>query len=238
MSDNWPTAPLIRVVHGREYDEPVRDGLAARTGDDEYLLATGPRAGNSILRKVPSDDIDEWEEVAVVPTAALKRLRDERGRETSLYNLRVAIDDVLKSLPADEPSALDRAADLARDLNGPRIAPEDTTSRRLAILLEAISFAHASPSKETELTEIARTCADWLCVMNPGRVGLEDIETSAREIDIIPDDAEKRYLSLTYRFAQVATLIGEGGHGGQEITDLGAYALAWAAQIIEEDSDD
>ena len=42
-------------------------------------------------------------------------------------------------------------------------------------------------------------------------------------------------MSLTYRFAQAATLIGEGDHGGQEIMELGAYALAWAAQIIEEE---
>ena len=86
-----------------------------------------------------------------------------------------------------------------------------------------------------ELTEIARTCADWLYIMNPNHVGLDDIETSAREIDRIPDDEEKRYMSLTYRFAQAATLIGEGGRGGQEIMELGAYALAWAAQIIEEE---
>ena len=43
---NWPDKPLIRVVRGREYDEPVRDVLATRSRDDEYLLATGPRAGN------------------------------------------------------------------------------------------------------------------------------------------------------------------------------------------------
>ena len=150
-------------------------------------------------------------------------------------SLVAAVQDVTSHLPADKPNALDRAAALARKLKGPRVTPDDTTTRRLAILLEAISFTHASPSKVDELTEIARTCADWLYIMNPNHVGLDDIKTSAKEIDRIPDDEENRYMSLTYRFAQAATLIGEGDHGGQEIMELGAYALAWAAQIIEEE---
>ena len=239
---NWPNKPLIRIISGTEYEEPIDGSLAVREDPGgEYLLVSGPRAKNTVDPVCTrTDSIDEWEEVTAVPTAALEDFK-EAWKGFGMYDAdgsqRVtdAITSILACLPADKPSALDRAAALARELKGPRVTPDDTTSRRLAILLEAISFTHASPSKVNELTEIARTCADWLYIMNPNHVGLDDIETSAKEIDRIPDDEEKRYMSLTYRFAQAATLIGEGDHGGQEIMELGAYALAWAAQIIEEE---
>lgn len=229
MTD-WPTAPLIRIDKGSIHGSPIDGKFAVRTphggyGIDTHFLPQGYFGAR----------IDEWEDMTPVPTAALKHLRDVfLGVELPLTQF-AAIQQVVSHLPADKSSPLDRAADLARKLKGPRVTPDDTTSRRLAILLEAISFTHASPSKVNELTEIARTCADWLYIMNPNHVGLDDIETSAEEIDRIPDDEENRYMSLTYRFAQAATLIGEGDHGGQEIMELGAYALAWAAQIIEEE---
>lgn len=227
----WPDKPLIRIIKGYDSGKLREDIIAFKCkGGNSY------RGDNChIVRGYPRDSIDEWEEVTAVPTAALKRLQDAFRGIYVIESLEPPLLEVLSYLSADKPSPLDRAADLARRLKGPRVTPDDTTSRRLAILLEAISFTHASPCKEVELTEIARTCADWLYIMNPNHVGLDDIKTSAREIDRIPDDEEKRYMSLTYRFAQAATLIGEGGHGGQEIMELGAYALAWAAQIIEEE---
>lgn len=117
---NWPDKPLIRVVRGREYDEPVRDVLATRSRDDEYLLATGPRAGNSLSREASSDDIDDWEEVTAVPTAALRDLleawRGTGGENLKwLRNVEDAMDPVLSCLPADKPSALDRAANSKED---------------------------------------------------------------------------------------------------------------------------
>ena len=228
---NWPDKSLIRIIKGYDSGKLREDIIAFKCkGGNSY------RGDNChIVRGYPRDSIDEWEEVTAVPTAALKRLQDAFRGIYVIESLEPPLLEVLSHLPADKPNALDRAAALARKLKGPRVTPDDTTSRRLAILLEVISFTHASPSKVDELTEIARTCADWLYIINPNRVGLDDIETSAKEIDRIPDDEEKRYMSLTYRFAQAATLIGEGDHGGQEIMELGAYALAWAAQIIEEE---
>lgn len=228
---NWPDKSLIRIIKGYDSGKLREDIIAFKCkGGNSY------RGDNChIVRGYPRDSIDEWEEVTAVPTAALKRLQDAFRGIYVIESLEPPLLEVLSHLPADKPNALDRAAALARKLKGPRVTPDDTTSRRLAILLEAISFTHASPSKVDELTEIARTCADWLYIMNPNHVGLDDIETSAKEIDRIPDDEENRYMSLTYRFAQAATLIGEGDHGGQEIMELGAYALAWAAQIIEEE---
>lgn len=116
---NWPDKSLIRIIMGRERGLEVRDAIAVATDIDrlegDYYMLSGPRAGRTIIRACTADFIDEWEEVTAVPTAALKRLRDERGRETSLHNLRTAIDDVLESLPADKPSALDRAVQQIAD---------------------------------------------------------------------------------------------------------------------------
>lgn len=227
---NWPTAPLIRIngahtVNGAE----IENSIALRDRDGDYRIA------ERWLLHDKGDRIAAWEEVTPVPTAALKRLQNAFRGVDVIHSLEPPLLEVLSHLPADNPSPLDRALALACDLNGPRITPKDTTARRLAILLECISFAHASPNKETELTEIARTCADWLDIINPSRIGLNDIAVSAQEVENIPADGERRYLSLTYRFAQAATLIGEGGNGSSDIKDLGAYALAWAAQIIKEE---
>jgi hypothetical protein len=230
---NWPTTPLIKVVRGREYDEPVRDALAARTGDDEYLLATGPRAGHSILRKAPSDDIGEWEEVTAVPTAALKRLRDERGRETSLHNLRAAIDDVLECLPAGEPSALDRAVTRVKDIKGaPMVDADSTQEERLSILLDALASVQSATRKTAPLTMVTRICADWANLENPHSDALAEIRSRAEGNPVRAD-----LIVLSSFIGDIATSLDDGMSDGPrgDLIEMGWYALAWAAQTIEEE---
>lgn len=229
----WPDKPLIRVVRGREYDEPVRDVLATRSRDDEYLLATGPRAGNSILRKASSDDIDEWEEVTVVPTAALKRLRDERGRETSLHNLRAAIDDVLESLPADKPSALDRAVTRVKDIAGGRMIDADTLpAERLSLLLDALASVQSAARKTAPLTMVARICADWANMEEPHCDALREIAGRAKS-----DPTRINFVGLAGFVGDIAASLDDGTNGGprNDLLEMGHYALAWAAQAIEEE---
>ena len=227
---NWPDKELIRIIRRQSSGEAITVRIAMRTHRGNY--ATGHRL---CLNDFNGDSIDECEEVVAVPIHKLKHLRDTFIGVELPWRQHAALQEVFTHLPADKNKFLNQAANLARGLEGPRIEPEDTTPRRIAILLEVIAFIHASPTKEDELTELARTCADWLYLMDPTRVGLDDMETSARTTNSIPDDDdEKRYMALTCLFARAATLLGDGGHGRQELLDLGAYALAWAARVLEE----
>lgn len=235
MSNNWPTAPLIKVVRGREYDEPVRGDLAARTGDDEYLLATGPRAGSSISRKAPSDDIDKWEEVTAVPTAALEEFKaawkgfgmydpDDSQRVTD------AITTILSYLPANKPSALDRAVTRVKDAGGRMIDTETTQEERLSLLLDALASVQSAARKAAPLAMVARICVDWADLENPRRDSLE----AARERTKVLSNPGS-FIVLSALVGDVTTALCDDFSPRHDLIDAGAYALAWAAQTIEEE---
>ena len=235
MSNNWPTAPLIRVVRGREYDEPVRDALAARSKDDEYLLATGPRAGNSILHKAPSDDIDEWEEVTAVPTAALEEFKaawkgfgmydpDDSQRVTD------AITTILSYLPANKPSALDRAVTRVKDADGRMIDTETTQEERLSLLLDALASVQSATRKTDPLAMVARICADWANLENQCR---DSPETARERTKVLSNPGS--FIVLSALVGDVTTALCDNFSPRHDLIDAGAYALAWAAQTIEEE---
>lgn len=234
---NWPTAPLIKVVRGREYDEPVHDGLAARTGDDKYLLATGPRAGHSILRKVSSDDIDEWEEVTAVPTAALEEFK-AAWKGSGMYDpddyqrVTDAITTILSYLPANKPSALDRAVTRVKDADGRMIDAKSTQEERLSLLLDALASVQSATRKTAPLTMVARICADWANVEEPYCDALREIAGRAES-----DPTRISFVDLACVVGDIAASLDDGTNGGprNDLLEMGHYALAWAAQIIEEE---
>ncbi len=227
MSNNWPTAPLIRVIRGRDLGELKENMIAARIDDTGNYI--GARCVFS--REVDRDSIDEWEEVTAVPTAALKRLRDERGRETSLHNLRTAIDDVLESLPADKPGALDRAVTRVKDIEGVRMIDAETTQEeRLSLLLDALASVQSAARKTAPLTMVARICADWANLENPRRDSLE----AARERTKVPSNPGS-FIVLSALVGDVTTALCDNFSPRHDLIDVAAYALAWAAQTIEEE---
>lgn len=226
MTD-WPTAPLIKVVRGRDLGELKENMIAARIDDTGNYI--GARC--VFAREVDRDSIDEWEDVTAVPTAALKRLRDERGRETSLHNLRAAIDDVLESLPADKPSALDRAVTRVKDIAGaPMVDAETLPAERLSLLLDALATVQSAARKTAPLTMVARICADWANLENPRRDSLE----AARERTKVLSDPGS-FIVLSALVGDVTTALCDNFSPRHDLIDVAAYALAWAAQTIEEE---
>lgn len=233
-----PTAPLIKVVRGKEYDEPVRDALAARSKDDEYLLATGPRAGNSILRKAPSDDIDDWEEVTAVPTAALEEFKaawkgfgmydpDDSQRVTD------AITSILACLPANKPSALDQAVTRVKDAwDAPMVNATSLPADRLSLLLDALATVQSAARKTAPLTMVARICADWANLENPHSDGLAEIRSRAEGNPVRAD-----FIVLSSFIGDIAASLDDRTSSGPrgDLIEMGWYALAWAAQTIEEE---
>lgn len=226
MTD-WPTAPLIKVVRGRDLGELKENMIAARIDDTGNYI--GARC--VFAREVDRDSIDEWEDVTAVPTAALKRLRDERGRETSLHNLRAAIDDVLESLPAGKPSALDRAVTRVKDIAGaPMVDAETLPAERLSLLLDALATVQSAARKTAPLTMVARICADWANLENPRRDSLE----AARERTKVLSDPGS-FIVLSALVGDVTTALCDNFSPRHDLIDVAAYALAWAAQTIEEE---
>lgn len=229
---NWPTAPMIRVVRGREYDEPVRDALAARTGDDEYLLATGPRAGNSILRKAPSDDIDDWEEVTAVPTAALKRLQDAFRGVDMVSSLVAAVQDVTSHLPADKPSSLDQAVTDTKNIGARGILEDFTLNDRISLLLAAVRDTHTGEDLRYRLAWVVRLAYTWADLEAPDKDALEDIRNrAATEVGRCGGDLA----TLARQAGDVAGSTSEGRSPRSALIALGSRALARAAEIIEEE---
>nr|DAV95989.1 MAG TPA: hypothetical protein [Caudoviricetes sp.] len=237
---NWPNKPLIRVVRGREYDETVRDALAARTGGGNYLLATGPRAGNSILRKAPSDDIDEWEEVTAVPTAALEELKaawkgfgmydpDDSQRVTD------AITTILSYLPANKPSALDRAVTDAKNIGARGILEDFTLNDRISLLLAAVRDTHTGEDLRYRLAWVARLAYTWADLEDPSQDALEEISEHAARILTEGRVNQIDVANLTCWVGDIAAAASGEKSPRPSLIVLGARALAWAAEIIEEE---
>lgn len=234
---NWPTAPLIKVVRGREYDEPVHDGLAAQTGDDEYLLVTGPRAGSSILRKAPSDDIGEWEEATAVPTAALEDFKaawkgfgmydpDDSQRVTD------AITTILSYLPADKPGALDQAVKDAKNIGARGILEDFTLNDRISLLLAAVRETHTGEDLRYRLAWVVRLAYTWADLEDPSKDALQSIcNRAGTEVGRCAGDL----VTLARQAGDVAACASEKRSPRPALIAIGARALAWAAEIIEEE---
>ena len=120
MTTNWPTAPLIRILDGEVNEAGVADDLAYRASDKAYVLITGEHAEETIVRDTYGDLIVDWEEVAAVPTAHLKALK-EAWKGFGMYDpddsqrVTDAITTILSHLPADKPSALAWAAQIIEE---------------------------------------------------------------------------------------------------------------------------
>lgn len=237
MRNNWPTAPLIKVVRGKEYDEPVRDALAARSKDDEYLLATGPRAGNSILRKAPSDDIDDWEEVTAVPTAALEEFK-EAWEGFGMYDAdgsqRVtdAITSILACLPANKPSALDQAVTDTKNIGARGILEDFPLNDRIALLLSAVNEVHTGEDRRYRLAWVVRLAYTWADLEAPDKDALQIIRNHAATG--VGGRSESLAI-LARQVGGVAAAVSDGRSPRAVLLALGARALAWAAEIIEEE---
>ena len=236
MTD-WPTAPLIRIIRGTEYEEPIDGSLAVREDPGgKYLLVSGPRAKNTVDPVCTrTDSIDEWEEVTAVPTAALKRLQEAFRGVDVIKSLESPLLEVLSYLPADKPSALARAVTRVKDIEGaPMVDADSTQEERLSLLLDALASVQSATRKAAPLAMVARICVDWADLENPRRDSLE----AARERTKVLSDPGS-FIVLSALVGDVTTALCYNVSPRHDLIGVAAYALAWAAQIIkEEDSDD
>ena len=231
---NWPNKPLIRIIRGTEYEEPIDGSLAVQEDPwGEYLLVSGPRAKNTVDPVCTrTDSIDEWEEVTAVPTAALKRLQDAFRGVDVIESLEPPLLEVLSYLPADKHSALDRAVTRVKDADGRMISRGDSNENRLSLLLDALASIAVATNKAAPLTTVVRICADWANVEEPYCDALREIAGRAES-----DPTQIDFVGLAGFVGYIAASLDDGTNGGprNDLLEMGHYALAWAAQIIEEE---
>ena len=232
MSNNWPTAPLIRVIRGRDLGELKENMIAARVDDSGNYI--GARC--VFTREADRDSIDEWEEVTAVPTAALEELKkawhgDGEYTPKGLRTLGDAVTPILACLPDDKPSALDRAVTRVKDIEGVRmIDAKSTQEERLSLLLDALASVQSAARKTAPLTMVARICADWANLENQRR---DSLETARERTKVLSDPGS--FIVLSALVGDVTTALCDNFSPRHDLIDVAAYALAWAAQTIEEE---
>lgn len=231
---NWPTAPLIRIIDGHQARSwEVAGVLAFRNLDGDYYIP-----GRGRLSAGGGDRIDEWEEATAVPTAALRDLLEAwqgTGGENLkwLRNVEDAMDPVLSCLPADKPGPLDQAVTRVKDIEGGRMIDADLTQEeRLALLIDALASVQGATHKTTPLIMVTRICADWVNLENPHSDGLTEIKSRAEGNPVRAD-----FIVLSSFIGDISKSLDDGTSDGPrgDLIEMGWYALAWAAQTIEEE---
>ena len=223
---NWPTVPLIRIIKGYDSGRLKEDIIAFRYGGGSNYR--GPDC--CIIKDNIRDRIDAWEEVTAVPTAALKRLQDEFRGVDVIKSLEPPLLEVLSYLPADKPTALDRAVTRVKDAGGPMISGGDSSENRLSLLFDALASIAVATNKAAPLAMVARICVDWANLENPRRDSLE----AARERTKVLSDPGS-FIVLSTLVGDVTTALCDNFSPRHDLIDVATYALEWAAHIIEEE---
>lgn len=223
---NWPTAPLIRIIRGEISGKPIANKIAAKTERGNFAVAN-----RLCVNNYDGDSIDEWEEVTAVPTAALKRLQDAFRGIYVIESLEPPLLEVLSYLPADKPSPLDQAVTRVKDIaGGPMVVAEALPEDHLSLLLDALASVQSATRKTTPLTMVARICVDWADLENPRR---DSLEAARARTEALSDSGS--FIVLSALVGDVTTALCENFSPRHDLIDAGAYALAWAVQIIEEE---
>lgn len=222
---NWPDKPLIRIIRGEINGKPIANKIATRTEGGNFAIANLLCVNNH-----DGDSISEWEEVTAVPTAALKRLQDEFRGVDVIKSLEPPLLEVLSHLPADKPTALDRAVTRVKDAGGPMISGGDSSENRLSLLFDALASIAVATNKAAPLAMVARICVDWANLENPRRDSLE----AARERTKVLSDPGS-FIVLSTLVGDVTTALCDNFSPRHDLIDVATYALEWAAHIIEEE---
>lgn len=226
MTD-WPDKPLIRIIRGTISWKPIANEIARKTEKGNFAIAN-----RLCVTGIDGDSIDAWEEVTAVPTAALKHLRDVfLGVELPLTQF-AAIQQVVSHLPADKPSPLDRAVTDAKNTGARGIQEEFSLNDRIALLLAAVNRVHVGEDRRYRLAWLVRLAYTWADLEDPSKDALQSIcNRAGTEVGRCGGDL----VTLARQAGDVAVRASEKRSLRPALIAIGARALAWAAEIIEEE---
>lgn len=227
---NWPDKTLIRIIRGEINGKPIANKIATRTEGGNFAIANLLCVNNH-----DGDSISEWEEVTAVPTAALKRLRDAFRGIDVIKSLEPALLEVLSYLPATTAGAISRAVTDAQNIGARGILEDFSTDDRIHLLLDAIGDVHAGDDRRYRLAWVVRLAYTWADLTAPDQDALEDIRSCAADLLGAGDLEGPSIVPMARVMGMIAGRIGHGVVLREVLIELGTYALAWAAQIIEEE---
>lgn len=230
---SWPDKPLIRIKRGLKIQEEIRDELAIRNTNGNYVTQK-----HALYSAGAYNEIGEWEEITAVPTAALKRLQDAFRGIDVIESLEPPLLEVLSYLPADKPSPLDQAITRVKDADGRFLRRSHTPPECLAILLDEIASVLDKRTRKDSLYFVTRLCVEWANDVQPAVDALKRAKQMAEgeEQAWHPESDEERYRGMAICAGQVSAGMGDTDTGLREALCLTAgRALAWSAKIIEEE---
>lgn len=234
---NWPDKPLIRINRGKVDGDEIVNELAANRGDNEYVLFSTKHWHWMAAANCDMDSIDEWEEVTAVPTAALEDFKaawkgfgmydpDDSQRVTD------AITSILACLPANKPSALDQAVTDTKNIGARGILEDFPLNDRIALLLSAVNEVNTGEDRRYRLAWVVRLAYTWADLEAPDKDALQIIRNHAATG--VGGRSESLAI-LARQVGGVAAAVSDGRSPRAVLLALGARALAWAAEIIEEE---
>ena len=251
----WPKSQLIKIIRARRnYYGPIDSGYAFRCPNGAYLLLTDD-ADEGYLIQRRGDCIYEWEDVAAVPTASLKRLQDVfQGASRSSAGLSerqlAAVLEVTSNLPADKHSPLARAASQVGDMLRTRLlAPDAPPEKYLALVLGALATLQgADPASQPQvLATIVQSCVEWLAEVTPPDKPLCDPAEIVREVRARAesDPAVGEFPAMAALAGDAATWVDEARNTEEgrrrlalglvePVLTLAHYALALLAECLED----
>lgn len=229
----WPDKPLIRVIRGRDADVP-KDGVIAIRSNNTGTYR-GP--GCSFAQECPMDSIDEWEEVTAAPTVALEDFK-AAWKGVGMYDadgsqcVTGAVAAILACLPVDKPSALDRAVVEVKGVKGAVLHLSDfDQEERLALLLGCLATLQAADHKTPVLAMVARTCVEWVNLLNPGDDAFSEVKAC---VESDPDWGG--FVVMSSLAGDVAAALGDSMNNSLKncLLVIAHHALAWMTGLIEE----
>lgn len=231
MSSNWPDRPIIRIIKGYDSGRLRENVLAFRyEGGSSYR---GPSC--LLIQDTSGDKIESWEEVTAIPTAALKRLQYAfQGVDVS-KDLESPLLEVLSHLPADKPSALDQVVTDVESIGARGILETFSTDDRIALLLNAVDNVHTGTYPRYRLAWVVRIAYTWADLADPDLDALADIRSCAASLLETGPLEDPSIIPIARSAGLVAERIAHKGLLREALVDLGAYALAWAAEIIAQE---
>lgn len=226
---NWPTAPLIRIARGSADGYELKDVVAIKGNAVNAYRGYGLH----LVEGWDGDEIEEWEEVEAVPTAALKRLRDVcLGVELPSAQF-AAIQQVTSCLPAGKPSGLDQAVVKVKDLGEtPLILKGFPQEYDLALLLESLAALQVAVRKGQTLAKIVLVCTTWVDFLSLSDDSLDHVRKLAES-----DSDRAEFTDMVRIAGDIASNIADGAIGQQKrsLLAVAQCALAWLAELIEKE---
>lgn len=239
MSKNWPAAQIINILEGTYRGESVQNILAVRSlNGDGYVEAGG---GYDFDPSRPKDTILRWEDVAIVPVDRLKNLRRAwygPGGENVHWPRTVegAMHAVLKAVPAGV-TPVTEAARKAFQYPAPGVRAGDSLRAKVIELFRAVDAVNTDENKVHALIKMVRLVSDWADLEDPEDNALGDIRDMAEDI-YSPGNSDRRGVVMLARLVgQVTEAAAFAENLRPTLLSLGSYALAWAAELIEEAND-